>query len=102
MTMTTINFLYKIRFAAKIFKVLFISLPFGQKSYKSFDPPDLPTREEDLVLRNRLQPLRRNGLATMNSLSFVRVAAVSPLPTRSRSSWGPLITQRSPAESYGR
>ena len=28
-------------------------------------------------------PLRRNGLATMNSLSFVRVAAVSPLPTRS-------------------
>ena len=99
MTMTTINFLYKIRFAAKIFKVLFISLPFGQKSYKILDPPYLPSREAIEVLRNKLPPLRRNGLATMNSLSFVRVAAVSPLPTRSRSSWGPRITLRSLAES---
>ena len=45
-----------------------------------FDPPDLPTREEDLVLRNQL-PYASSKHACNNKLTlFVEVAAVSPIP----------------------
>ena len=44
------------------------------------------------ALRDKLPPLlRRNGLATKELALLVEVAAVSPLPTRSRSSWGPRL-----------
>ena len=46
-------------------------MPFGQEILLIFDPPDLPSREEFVVLRNQLPPLT---FAALNRLILWNVA----------------------------